>query len=221
MKEIPPQPGEEALYAMFRSILDAASNDPKIKQLLTQTAIRAEEDLITPLFDFSNNGSPVGNGWTSPSNGANFGVDYLSRAATARSNMYDNAPQETRYIYTDFDSSRQRLNGKHAYTVTFPKGQTPPVNGFWSLTLYNEAHLFAPNPLNRFSLGTKSKFMKLDVDGSLTLYVQGNSPGTDKEVNWLPAPEGDFSLYIRAYWPKDELMEGRWTPPQVRKTKVQ
>ena len=116
--------------------------------------------------------------------------------------MYDNAPQETRYIYTDFDSTAQRLDGAHAYTVTFPKGQTPPVDGFWSLTLYNKAHLFSPNPLNRFSLGTKSKSMKLGDDGSLTLYVQSGSPGADKESNWLPAPTGNFSLYIRAYWPK-------------------
>jgi hypothetical protein len=220
MKQISPLPGEESLYATMESVLDAASKDPKLKQVLTQTAVAAEKDLITPLFDFHNNGRPVGNGWTSPSNGANWGFDYLSRAATAKSNMYDNAPNETRYIYTDFDSSGQRLNGAHGYTVTFPAGQTPPVSGFWSLTLYNKAHLFAPNALNRFSLGTKSaKSMKLGADGSLTLYVQNTSPGPDKEANWLPAPKDDFSLYIRAYWPKPELTEGRWTPPEVKKTK--
>jgi hypothetical protein len=93
------------------------------------------------------------------------------------------------------------------------------VSGFWSLTLYNKEHLFAPNPLNRFSLGTKSaKSMKLGTDGSLTLYVQNTSPGPDKEANWLPAPKDDFSLYIRAYWPKPELTEGRWTPPEVKNT---
>ena len=86
-----------------------------------------------------------------------WGTDYLSRAATAKSNMFENAPEETRYIYTDFDSGGQRLNGAHAYTVTFKKGEAPPVNGFWSLTLYNTEHLFAPNRLNRYSLGTKNK----------------------------------------------------------------
>jgi hypothetical protein len=219
MKEVPPLPGEESLYKTFWSVLDAAANDPKIKQMLTQTAVAAEKEMITPLFEFHNNGRPVGNGWTSPSNGANWGFDYLSRAATSKSNLYDNAPQETRYIYTDFDSSGERLSGAHAYIVIFPKGQTPPVNGFWSLTLYNEQHLFSPNPLNRFSLGTKSKSMKLGTDGSLTLYVQSESPGADKETNWLPAPQENFSLYIRAYWPKTELTEGRWTPPQVQMAK--
>jgi hypothetical protein len=219
MKQIPPIPGEESLYMTFQTVLYAAAHDAKVKAILTQTAIAAEKELISPLFDFHNNGIPVGNGWTSPSNGANWGFDYLSRAATAKSNMYDNAPQETRYIYTDFDSSGKRLSGRSRYAVTFAKGQTPPVDGFWSLTIYNKEHLFSPNPLNRYSLGTKSKSMKLGGDGSLTLDVQNDSPGADKESNWLPAPQGDFSLYIRAYWPKPELTEGRWTPPRVEKNK--
>jgi hypothetical protein len=217
MKQIPALPGEEALYKTFQSVIDAAANDPKIKQVLTQTAIAAEREVISPLFDFHNNGQPVGNGWTSPSNGANWGFDYLSRAATAKSNMYDNGPLQSRYIYTDFDSAGQRLGGAHAYTVTFPKGQTPPVNGFWSLTIYNKEHFFEANPLNRYSLGTKSKSMKLGDDGSLTLYVQSTSPGLGKEANWLPAPKDDFSLYIRAYWPESELTERRWMPPRVER----
>jgi hypothetical protein len=221
MKEIPPLPGEESLYKMIQSVLDAAAKDPKVREALTQTAIAAEKDLIGPLFYFHNNGRPVGNGWTSPPNGARWGVDYLSRAATAKSNMYDNAPEETRYIYTDFDSGGKRLNGAHAYTVTFKKGETPPVKGFWSLTLYNEEHLFAPNPINRFSLGTKSnKALRHGADGSLTLYVQSDSPGADKESNWLPAPKGaDFSLYLRAYWPGTAILDGSWTPPAVARLK--
>jgi hypothetical protein len=219
LKQVPPMLGEEALYASFQSLLDAAAKDPKLKQVLTQTAIATEKEVVAPLFDFHNNGIPVGNGWTSPSNGANWGYDYLSRLATAKSNMYDNAPNETRYIYTDFDSTNQRLNGAHAYTVTFAPDQTPPVDGFWSLTLYNKEHLFAPNSLGRYSLGTKSKSMKKNADGSLTIYVQNNSPGVDKESNWLPAPKDVFSLYIRAYWPKAEIMEGKWTPPHIERAK--
>lgn len=218
LKEIPPLPGEEAWYAQMHAVLAAAAKDPEIKKILTQTAVDAEETLIRPLFEFHNNGRPVGNGWTSPSNGAAFGVDYLTRAATSRSNMYDNAPETTRYIYTDFDSGKARLNGAHRYTVTFPKGQTPPVDGFWSLTLYNDKHLFSANPLGRYSLGTKNKGLKLNADGSLTLYVQSDSPGADKESNWLPAPKGaDFSLYIRTYWPKKEVLDGTWTPPEIKK----
>ncbi len=219
LQQVPPMPGEEAIYANLQSVLDAAEKDPRLKQVLIQTAVATEKDIISPLFEFHNNGRPVGNGWNSPSNGANWGYDYLSRAATAKSNMYDNAPQETRYIYTDFDSTNQRLSGKHLYTVTFAAGQTPPVDGFWSLTLYNKEHLFSPNALGRYSLGTKSKSMKLGPDGSLTLYVQNISPGADKETNWLPAPKDDFSLYIRAYWPKAEITEGRWIPPRIERLK--
>ena len=219
LKAVPPLPGEESLYGMIQSVLDAAAKDPDIKETLVRTAIAAEKDLISPLFNFHNNGRPVGNGWTSPPNGALWGTDYLSRTATAKSNMYDNAPNETRYIYTDFDSTGQRLNGSNRYTVTFPKGQLPPVNGFWSLTLYNKEHLFEPNALNRYSLGTKSNSLKFNPDGSLTLYYQHQSPGQEKESNWVPAPEDEFSLYIRAYWPKAEILEGRWTPPPVERVK--
>jgi hypothetical protein len=101
--------------------------------------------------------------------------------------MYDNAPNETRYIYTDFDTESRRLSGANRYTVTFAAGQTPPVDGFWSLTVYNKEHFFEPNELKRFSLGTKSKSMKQDADGSTDALLpehiarsgQGNKLGAD------------------------------------------
>jgi hypothetical protein len=217
LKMIPPLPGEEALYSMIGSVLEAAAKDPQIQATLKETAVAAEKDLIAPLFHFHNNGRPIGNGWTSPPNGARWGVDYLSRTATAKSNMYDNAPEETRYIYTDFDSAGARLTGANRYTVTFAKGKLPPVDGFWSLTVYNKEHLFEPNALNRFSLGTKSKTLKHDADGSLRLHFQNSSPGADRESNWVPTPKDEFSLYIRAYWPKAEILDERWTPPAVAK----
>ena len=219
MKEVPPLPGEEALNASFQSVVDAAVKDPAIRKALDNVAVEAENELIKPLFNFSNNGIPMGNGWSSPSNGARWGYDYLSRAATARSNMYDNSPEETRYIYTDFDADQKRLNGKQNYTVTFAKGELPPVDGFWSLTLYNKEHLFEPNSLNRFSLGTKSKSLKYNEDGSLTLHFQHTSPGKDLESNWVPAPQDDFSLYIRTYWPKQAVLDGSWVPPKVERVK--
>jgi len=84
------------------------------------------------------------------------------------------------------------------------------------MTLYNKEHFFYPNELKRYSLGTKNKNLKQNADGSLTLYVQHDSPGRDKESNWLPAPSGTFSLYIRAYWPKPEIVGGKWMPPPIR-----
>lgn len=216
LRDVPPLPGEEALYAQMKAVLDAAAKDPAIKEQLKQVAIDADKNLVGPLFEFRNNGIPVGNGWTTAPNGGRFGFDYVTRTAVARSNMFVNRPEETRYFYLDVDSKGQRLTGANRYTVTYTK--LPPVNGFWSLTVYNEHHLFEPNSLNRYSLGTKNKNLKYNPDGSLTLYVQAESPGADKETNWIPAPKGDFSLYQRTYWPKPEVIEGRWTPPAAEKT---
>jgi hypothetical protein len=133
------------------------------------------------------------------------------------SNMFDNAPEETQYFYTDDDSGGAALVGKNKYKITFPAGALPPVNGFWSLTLYNEHHFFNPNPLSRYSLGTKNKNMKLNDDGSLTLYASAQSPGADRETNWLPAPDGPFSLYVRAYWGKSQFSTARGSHRLSRK----
>jgi hypothetical protein len=216
MKQVPPLPGEDALYNWIGSVLDAAAKDPGIKQTLKETAVAAEREMITPLFAWRYNGRPAGNGWNSPVNNAEWGTDYLNRTGTAKTNMFDNRPQETKYIYTDDDGAGQQLNGNNIYAITFAKGQTPPVKGFWSLTLYDEYHFFHPNPLNRYSLGTKNKTLKYDVDGALTLYAGAKSPGKDQEANWLPAPNGRFSLYLRAYWPDEAILDGQWQPPIIR-----
>jgi hypothetical protein len=101
--------------------------------------------------------------------------------------------------------------------VTFAKDQTPPVHGFWSLTLYSKYHFFVPNEINRYSVGTKNKGLKLNPDGSLTILVQADPPLGDQRANWLPAPKGeDFSLFMRAYWPKIAAIDGSWTPPPVQ-----
>lgn len=215
MDEVPPLLGEEALYANLRAVLEAAAKNPKLREALKQGAIDADEELVAPLFQFRNYGLPMPYNWTTISNGAAFGVDYFTRTAVAKSNIFVNKDAETKYFYQDLDSSGERLTGYERYTVTFARGQLPPVKGFWSLTLYNEHHFFAPNALKRYSLGTKNKELKYNDDGSLTLYVQAEAPAEDKRSNWLPAPESDFSLYLRAYGPQAPLTSGAWTPPAV------
>ena len=219
MKQVPPLPGEESLYKWISSVLDAADKDPAIKQTLKETAVATDSELISPFLQWRYNGRAAGNGWNSPVNNAKWGTDYLNRTGTGRSNIYDNLPEETKYIYRDNDSEGKQLNGQNSYTITFPKGQLPPVKGFWSLTLYNAEHFFNSNPLKRYSLGTKNKNLKYNADGSLTLYASVKSPGKDKESNWLPAPNGTFSLYIRAYWPEQAILDGTWMPPNVEKAK--
>lgn len=212
---VAPLPGEEALYVQFRWLMDLAAKNPDIKKALVEEAVATESDLIAPFFLWKHNGRPAGNGWNRSVNNAQWGIDYFNRTGTAKSNMFDNRPNETQYFYTDGDSSGRQLEGRKGYAVTFAAGQEPPVNGFWSLTLYNENHFFFPNDLKRYSLGTKNANLLRNQDGSLTLYVGSSSPGRDKETNWLPAPEGKFSLYIRAYWGKQAILDGSWLPPMI------
>jgi hypothetical protein len=219
LKEVPPLPGEEAIYGQIQSVLAAAAKDPKIKSLLKQAAIEADQKLITPLFQFSNVGYPLKDNWTTQGNGAQFGLDYLTRTACAKANIFVNKPNETKYFYQDRDVAGTRLHGSSKYTITFAKGEIPPVKGFWSLTLYNQYHFFSPNAINRFSLGTKNKDLRYNTDGSLTLYVQNTEPDKDKLSNWLPSPKETFSLYIRCYWPEDRVVKDNWVPPAVLKAK--
>jgi len=212
---VPPMPGEEALYAQFRLILDGAERDPAIKQALLEAAQAAEASTIKKFFEWKHNGRPAGNGWNRSTNNAQWGLDYFDRTGTAKSNMFDNKPNETQYFYTDYDSDGAPLLGTSNYQVTFASGQEPPVNGFWSLTLYNEEHFFHPNSLGRYSLGTKNKSLRRNADGSLTIYAGASSPGVDKESNWLPAPDGHFSLYIRAYWGQQGILDCSWQPPKI------
>lgn len=216
LADAPPMPGEEARYAQVLAVLAAAKNDPKIKQAMIDGAKDADEKLVKPLFQFRNYGQQLPHNWSTISNESAFGTDYFTRTAVAKSNIFVNAPNETKYFYQDLDTDGARLNSAKRYTVTFPKGGTPPVNGFWSLSIYNEHHFFVANPINRFSVGTKNKDLQRSPDGSLTIYVQAEPPSdAAQRANWLPAPQGDFSLYIRAYWPQAAVMEGSWTPPAV------
>lgn len=217
LDNVPPLPGEESLYSNLQSLLKAADRDPNIKKLLVETAVATDKEVISPFFEWKHNGRPAGNGWNRSVNNAKAGFDYFNRTGTAKSNMFDNKPNETQYFYTDTDSAGDSLKGASSYEIIFGPGQEPPVDGFWSLTLYNEHHFFHPNQLNRYSLGTKNKNLKRNADGSLTLYAGTKSPGRDKDSNWLPAPKSHFSVYIRAYWGKAPILDGSWKPPVVKK----
>lgn len=216
LADAPPLPGEEARYAQVTAVLDAAAADPDLRSAMDESAAECYEHVVKPLFEFRNYGLQLPHYWSTVDNPAAFGTDYFTRTAVAKSNIFVNQPKETKYFYQDLDVDGIRLNGANRYTVTFPPYGTPPVDGFWSLTLYNEHHFFAPNNIGRFSLGTKNTRLKRDSDGSLTIYVQADPPGPSEHDNWLPSPaDADFTLYIRAYWPKVAVLDGNWTPPPV------
>ena len=175
MKQVSPMPGEEALYKLIGSVLDAAAKDPEVMKTLRETAFAADKELIAPMMWWRYNGQPAGNGWTSPANNAAFGTDYYHRTGAVKADPYDNKRNETMYFYTDNDTQLHQLDGKSSYEITFPKGQLPPVKGFWSLTMYNPGHFFAPNALKRYALGTKNKSLRYNDDGSLTIYLGNKS----------------------------------------------
>ncbi len=163
------------------------------------------------------------NGWRVSSafgDRAFYNGDYLLRAAAALAGIFGNDAAEALYPMAQSDNHGDELDGsKHRYTLTFPAGQYPPVNAFWSVTMYDgKTQLLIENPINRYLINSPMlPSMKKNRDGSLTIYVQRDSPGKDKEANWLPAPNGPIYLVMRLYWPKQEALDGEWKPaPLVR-----
>jgi hypothetical protein len=147
-----------------------------------------------------------------------YGNYYLKRAIIAQVGLGANLPEDAIYPLNLGDETGKPLDGANKYTIHFDKGTTPPVNAFWSLTLYDSDGFQVANSLNRFAVSSWMPF-KHNPDGSLDLYFQNESPGADKEVNWLPAPKGPFNLTMRLYGPQSDALTGKWAPPPI--TKIQ
>jgi len=150
--------------------------------------------------------------------------NWLLRAAAAKAGIYGNDAVEAAYPMLHKDAKGAKVDcSKHNYTITFPTGQYPPVNAFWSITMYDgKTQLLIKNPIDRYLINSPMlPQMRKNADGSLTLYIQKNSPGQGKESNWLPAPNGPIYLVMRLYWPKETppsvlpAGEGTWKPPAV------
>jgi hypothetical protein len=163
------------------------------------------------------------NGWSSlGASLGNYGTDYGARAVVALIGFGANLPADAIYPTAFVDSDGQPLDGANRYVLHFDKGQTPPVNAFWSVTLYDPESFFADNPIHRFAISSWMP-LKTGSDGSVDLCVQHESPGKDNEANWLPAPEGSFNLTLRMYWPKEKppsILDGSWVPPAVKRRLV-
>jgi hypothetical protein len=172
------------------------------------------------------------NGWNvgglAGGDNAFYHSDWLKRAGTAKGGIYANDPAEAMYPATRKDSSGAALDtSKHDYTLTFPAGDFPPVNAFWSVTMYDgKSQLLIENPINRYLINSPMlPGLKKNADGSVTIYIQKDSPGKDKEANWLPAPNDTAYLVLRLYWPSTEGKsilppgEGTWQPPGIKLVK--
>jgi hypothetical protein len=164
--------------------------------------------------------TPV-NGWLYwTSNAGEYGTDYEQRAMVTLIGPGLNYPKDAMYPFSEKDPDGKDYDGsKHRYVMRFDKGQLPPVKGFWSLTMYDPEFFFVPNPIDRYSLSQRDTFVT-NPDGSIDLYLQADSPGPDKDANWLPAPKGKFVPMLRLYWPQDtppSILDGSWTPPPLRR----
>jgi hypothetical protein len=157
-----------------------------------------------------------GKGWVYNTTGGSFGVNYRERAAVAYYALGMNLPEDAVYPSLSTDSEGQLLDGKASYVLHFDKGKFPPVDAFWSVTAYDPYGYFIPNPLKRQALGDRDKLI-INADGSLDLYIQAESPGKDKEANWLPVANLPFTLLMRLYSPRKEVLDGSWTPPPVKR----
>ena len=221
----PIDPSEKALRARFARLgigvgrrFDSGKLSPEIK-----TAI--EQGMADAWADFAGFDKEVAAGKVT--SGDVFGTraylknNYLYRMGAAVLGIWGNSKQEALYPIYYVDEAKQKLNGSNRYTLRFAPGRLPPVNAFWSLTMYKlPESLLAANPISRYLINSPMlPQLTKDADGGLTLYVQNESPGKDTESNWLPAPKEAFFVVLRVYWPKAEALDGSWTPPQVQQAK--
>jgi hypothetical protein len=159
----------------------------------------------------------VANGWSMNTDTMGvYGNYYLKRAIIAQQGLGANLPDDAIYPLNLADSTGRPLDGANKYTLHFAKGQLPPVDAFWSVTLYDADGYQVDNPLKRYALSSWMP-LKANADGSLDLYFQHESPGAEREANWLPAPAGPFNLTMRLYAPKQEALTGKWDPPAVER----
>lgn len=161
------------------------------------------------------------NGWIFTTHTGLYGTDYLQRALITAIGLGANRPQDAIYPTSEADALGKPYSGANKYVIHFNRGMAPPADAFWSITMYNDQYFFVDNPLNKYTVSPRNN-LKYNSDGSLDIYIQNESPGADKEANWLPAPSGKFILMMRMYWPKERdpsIITGSWRIPPVQQVK--
>lgn len=223
MKSNPPATADAPALAKFARIglvpgkdFDAGKLDADFAKRIPQIGF----DRIMLQFKINKDVQHV-NGWNFTTKTGLYGTDYLMRALITAIGLGANRPQDAVYPTSLKDAEDKAYDGANAYVIRFAKGETPPVEGFWSITMYDDKYFFVANPLNRYSISPRQN-PKANADGSIDIYVQKDSPGADKESNWLPAPAGKFILMLRMYWPNENdpsILNGTWTIPAVKKAR--
>lgn len=223
MKDNPPPAGDAPVLAKLAKIgiVPGEKFDPN--KLDPAVAMGVEKALPVALKKLTaaskETGAPV-NGWrVPPMTLGDYGTDYGARAVVALVGLGANLAADAVYPSAFIDGAGKMLSGANRYVLHFEKAQEPPVHAFWSVTMYTPESFFVANPINRYALSSWMPF-KRNADGSLDLYIQHDSPGKDKEANWLPAPTGEFNVTMRMYWPNEKapsIIDGTWRPPALGK----
>jgi hypothetical protein len=213
----PPPPQDEAMVAQFSRVgidldhgFDSATLEPETLRGLNR-ACKAATPFLRAV------GSKIGvtvNGWWTPANVGVFGTDYLLRAYMDAYFIWPNVAEEALYPMATVDGGGRPLSGAHRYVLHFARGETPPVNAFWSVTMFNAKRALVENSIHRYAIGSRTEGLKYNRDGSLDLFIQAHAPA-GHESNWLPAPDGSFVLTMRLYLPKPELLNGTYKIPPI------
>jgi hypothetical protein len=220
LKLHPPHDTDQPIIAQMKRIgiepgksLDFEKLDPAVKKALESAPADAQQLMAWKVATLARNV----NGWSMNTDTMGvYGNYYLKRAIVTQFGLGANLPEDAIYPLNLGDDTGKPLDGANKYTIHFDQGATPPVNAFWSITLYDSDGFQVGNSLNRFAVAGWMPF-KFNTDGSLDIYFQNDSPGKDKEANWLPAPKGAFNLTMRLYGPKSEALTGKWNPPAIVK----
>ncbi len=221
MKKNPPAAADAPALARFARIglvpgqdFDASKLDADFVKRIPQLAF----DRIMLQFKINKEVQHI-NGWNFTTKTGIYGTDYLMRALITAIGLGANRPQDAVYPTSLKDANDNDYAGSNKYVIHFERGQMPPTEGFWSITMYDGNYFFVANPINRYSISPRQA-LKANPDGSTDIYVQKDSPGADKESNWLPAPAGKFILMLRMYWPDESspsILNGTWTIPAVKR----
>jgi len=220
LKLHPPHLTDEPIIAQMKRIgiepgksFEFGNLDPVVQKALAGAPAEAQQLMTWKMATIAR----VANGWSMNTDTMGvYGNYYLKRAMVAQLGLGANLPEDAIYPLNLADDTGKPLNGANKYTVHFDKGAIPPVNAFWSITLYDSEGFQVANVLNRFAVSSWMPF-KTNTDGSLDLYFQNASPGKDKEANWLPSPTGAFNLTMRLYGPQSDALIGKWNPPPVKR----
>jgi len=229
LKANPPSAEDAPMVATLAKIgivpgqdFDASKLDPAVAKGLAEIPKPAQDKIVAYRKEGIATGDwTLSDGWLYSTRMGVYGTDYRWRALVSLIAIGANLAEDAVYPLSWGPDMLKSFSGAHKYVMRFNKDEFPPVKGFWSLTMYDEQQFFVPNPINRYTMSQRDKF-KSNADSSVDIYIQNESPGKDKEQNWLPAPKDKFMLTLRLYWPTEKspsILNGTWKIPPVKETR--